>query len=447
MDKPVYIIGHKNPDTDSICAALAYAALKRELGHNAIACRAGEINRETQYVLDYFNQAAPLLLPDLHTRVKDLLHDNNATITPDVPLREAWLLMRAQGSKALAVVDKAGHLLGLVTGGDLADKYLVDLGEQDLDDLHVTVANVLTTLSGCLIVGAPQAELKGKVVIGAMQSKTLEQFLAPNCVVIVGDREDGQLAALEAGASCLIITGGMEVSSKVDALAKARGTIVVSVPMDTFAAARLILTSIPVGSMMRTTNLVVFQEDDLLDEVRKVMLETRFRNYPVVDEQNRVVGGIARYNLLAESKHKVILVDHNEFGQAIEGIDEAQILEVVDHHRVGGIQTGEPILFRNEPLGSTCTLIAKAYFEHDLTPTASIAGIMCAAILSDTAIFKSPTSTQTDRAIAQRLAELAGIDPVPFGTAMFQATSSLSGRTPAEILLADYKEFAVGELR
>lgn len=441
-----YVIGHQNPDTDSICAAIAYANLKQKLGQDVIPGRAGKINKETEYVLSYFNIKAPELVADLHTRVKDL-NGPAITISSDVPLREAWLLMRSQGCKALAVVDEGGHLLGLVTGGDLADKYLVDLGERDLGELHVTVENVLKTLSGTLRVGTPESQLQGKVVVGAMQSKTLEQYIVPGCVILLGDRESSQMTALEAGASCLIVTGGVELSPSVEEEAKARGIIVISVPMDTFAAARMLLTSVPVGSIMRTTDLVVFQEDDLIDDVKKVMLETRYRNYPVVDEQNRVVGGISRYHLLGFSKKKVILVDHNELSQAVEGIEEAQILEVVDHHRVGGIQTGEPILFRNEPLGCSCTLIAKAYFEHEVYPNPEIAGIMCAAILSDTAVFKSPTCTQTDREMAYRLGQIAGIEPVEFGTAMFKETASLGDRAPDEIVQSDYKEFSVGKIR
>mgnify|MGYP001081657382 CR=1 FL=1 len=447
MDKPVYVIGHKNPDTDSICAAIAYSNLKQQLGYNTVPARAGAINRETQFVLNYFNVPQPYLLADLRTRVKDLLTGLNVTVRPEIPLREAWLLMRSQGVKTLPVVDKADHLLGLVTGGDLADKYLIDLGEQDFGEMHVTVGNVARTLSGTLIIGEPETELKGKVVIGAMHSDTMVQYLAPGCVVLVGDREKGQIAALEAGACCLVITGGAKPSPVVEVEAKNRGAVVISVPMDTFTAARMILMSVPVGSIMRTRDLMVFEEDDLLAEVKKVMLETRFRNYPVVDEQNRVVGEIARYHLLGFSKKKVILVDHNELSQGVDGMEEAQILEVVDHHRVGGIQTGEPILFRNEPVGSTCTLAAKAYFEYGIAPSREMAGIMCAAILSDTVIFKSPTCTQVDRDMAARLGKIAGIDPVEFGAAMFKEASSLSGRTPQEILQTDFKESPIGDLR
>jgi len=412
-----------------------------------LPCRAGAVNRETRFVLDYFKAAEPHFLPDVHTRVKDLLNGDNLVVGPDVPLREAWMLMRSRGVKTLPVVDRGNHLLGLVTAGDLADRYLAELGEHDQGDFHVTVGNVVKTLDGMLVNGIPETELHVKVVIGDMETATMGQHLAPGCVVLVGDREKGQQAAVEAGAACLILTGGAELIPAVRDEVRARGTVVIRVAIDTFSAAMALLTSIPVSSIMQNGELVVFQEDDLLDEVKKVMLNTRFRSYPVVDEQNRVVGEISRYHLLGFSKQKVILVDHNELSQAVEGAEKAQIMEVVDHHRVGGIQTGEPILFRNEPVGSTCTLVAKAYFEQGVTPDRVMAGLMCAGILSDTVIFKSPTCTQTDRDMAGRLAEIAGIEPVDFGIAMFRHGSSISGAEPRDLLRGDFKEFAVGALR
>lgn len=449
MTKAIYVVGHKNPDTDSICAAIAYAKLKQRLGYPAIPCRAGAINEETRFVLDYFKVEVPRLLPDLHTRARDLLNGNGGctVVQPDIPVWEAWKLMRARKIKTLPVVDEGNHLLGLVTVGDFADKYLADLGEKDLGHICATVSNVVQTLSGTLLVGNPAQELNGTGLIGAMETETMEKYLCPDCILIVGDREKIQLAALKKGAACLILTGGAALSPAVREEAVQRGATVIGVPMDTFTAARMLLMSIPVGAIMHTTDLVVFQEDDLLDEVRKVMLNTRFRNYPVVDEQNRVVGEIARYHLLGFSKKPVILVDHNELSQAVEGAEEAQILEVVDHHRVGGIQTGEPILFRNEPVGSTCTLIAKAYLEHGIEPSLEIAGILCAGILSDTVVFKSPTCTQVDRDMAAMLGKLAGIDPVQFGITMFKKTSSLMGRSPREIVASDYKKFLVGDLQ
>lgn len=446
MPNNVYVIGHKNPDTDSVCAAIAYANLKKMLGHdNVIACRAGEINAETKYVLEYFKTEEPVLLPDIHTRVKDLLNGPVVSINADVPLYEAWTKMRSEGAKTLPVVDNAMHLLGLLTVGDLAEKYMDDSAQRDLADLHVKVEHVLKTLSGKLINGSPDDELKGSLVIGAMHWETMGKSVPKGSVVLMGNREKGQLAALEAGASCLILTNSAVLTPCIEKQVTDKGVTVISVPMDTFSAARMILMSTPVKNIMRTENLVVFEDEDLIDEAKKIMLETRFRNYPVVDQQNRVLGSIARYHVLGSSRKKVILVDHNELSQAVNGIEEAQILEVVDHHRVGGIQTGEPILFRNEPVGSTCTLVAKSYFEQGVTPSPSIAGILCAAILSDTVIFKSPTCTQIDREMAEKLAQIAGINAEEFGISMFKQSSSLSKMEPSQIVKTDLKEFAMGE--
>ncbi|HWJ03222.1 MAG TPA: putative manganese-dependent inorganic diphosphatase [Verrucomicrobiae bacterium] len=447
MGKPIYVVGHKNPDTDSICAAIAYANLKNYLGYHTVAARAGSINRETEFVLRYFQVAEPELLTDLHTRARDLLNGTNVMVRPEIPVREAWQIMRSQGVKTMPVVDREGRLLGLVTAGDLADKYLIDLGERDLDDIEVTVENVVKTLSGTLLNGRLETVMKGQVVIGAMHSETMGQYLAPGCIVLMGNRDKSQIAALEAGACCLILTGGTDLSREVEDMVKALGTVVISVPMDTFTTARTLLLSVAVGQIMRTQDLTVFEDDDLLNEIKRTMLGSRYRNYPVVNDSNKVVGEISRYHLLGFSKKQVILVDHNELSQSVEGIDEAQIIEVVDHHRVGGIQTGEPILFRNEPVGSTCTLVAKAYFEHGIQPNREMAGIMCAAILSDTVIFKSPTCTQVDRDMAARLASIAEINLLEFGAAMFKEGSSLSGRTPQDLLATDFKEFTVGGLQ
>ena len=444
MTSPIYIVGHKNPDTDSICAAIAYANLKRELGYHVIACRAGDVNREASFVLDYFGTEPPFLLTDLYCRVKDLLNGENITIQPGVSVHEAWMVMRSKGVKSLPVVDEHCRLLGLVTAVDLAEKYLTDLGEQNLNELKISVKNVLKTLGGTLICGGDDIEVKGKIVIWTDARGGHE---VSGCLALVGNDPEEQRAALRSRAACLILAGGAELSQDLKDENLIKGTVIIEAPMDIFTAARMILTSVSVGSIMLTENLVAFNDDDLLAEAKKKMLETRFRSYPVVDEYNRVLGAISRYHILEFSQQKVILVDHNELSHAVEGAEEAQIIEVVDHHKVGGVKSGEPILFRNEPLGATCTLVAKAYFEHGVVISREMAGLLCAGILSDTVVFKSPTCTQTDREMVERLGEIAGIEPFEFGIQMLKKGSTLSGLSANDVLNADYKEFEVGKIR
>ena len=448
MAEKIYVVGHKNPDTDSICAAISFARLKQRLGmKNVIACRAGKVNRETEFVLNAFGVEAPEFLEDLHLRVKDMLNGPVPTVKPKTSLQEAWKAMKENNQKTLPVVDRAERMIGMITVGDLSASYIESMADLDFGSLHVPVENVVQTLNGKLLVGSKEEELKGNIYVGAMRHETLETFVEYGNIVLIGDRITAQESALRLGVSALILTGGATLSPELEALARDKDTVVVSVPCDTFTAARLLPMSAPVQSVMKTEGVISFHEDDLISEVRQKMLETRFRNYPVLDDQGKVSGLISRYHLLSLSRKKVILVDHNEFGQAVNGADQAQVLEVIDHHRVGGIQTGEPILFRNEPVGSTCTIVAKCYRDFGIIPDQEIAGIMLGAILSDTVIFKSPTCTETDKEIAAYLAEIAGINAKEFGIRMFKAASNLEGRKVDELIEEDLKEFTVGDIK
>lgn len=448
MTEKVYVVGHKNPDTDSICAAISFARLKLRLGmDNVIACRAGKVNRETEFVLNSFGVEAPEFLGDLHIRVKDMLNGPVPTVKPKTSLQEAWKAMKQNSQKTLPVVDRADRMMGMITVGDLSASYIESMADIDFGSLHVPVENVVRTLNGTLLVGSQEQELKGNVYVGAMRHETLETFVECGNIVLMGDRVTAQESALRLGVSALILTGGATLSPELEALAREKDTVVVSVPFDTFTAARLLPMSAPVQSIMKTEGVISFHEDDLISEVRQKMIETRFRNYPVLDDQGKVAGLISRFHLLSLSRKKVILVDHNELGQAVNGADQAQVLEVIDHHRVGGIQTGEPILFRNEPVGSTCTIVAKCYHDLGITPDKEIAGIMLGAILSDTVIFKSPTCTETDREIAKYLAEIAGVNPKDFGVQMFKAASNLAERKVEELIEEDLKEFTVGDIK
>lgn len=449
MVKPIYVIGHMNPDSDSICSAIAYAYLKSKLtGEQVIPKRCGKINQETKFVLEYFNVAAPEYITDVKSRVGDMLNgEAPMAVLPTTTLREVGILTNHQNVKTLPIVDEEHHLIGIITIGDLAHKYLGELALENLGGLQLTIENVLRTLNGRLVVNDDlNQELSGNVIIGAMSHSTMEQFIKPGDVVLLGDRESAQITALRAGASCIVVTGGYTISDAVRKEAIQAKATVISVPYDTFATARLINMSAPVDKLMHTKDIISFNVDDLVDDARKVMLETRFRNYPVVDDENHLLGVVSRYHLLALLRKRVILVDHNERSQAVPGLDQAEIMEVIDHHRLGDVQTGEPIYFRNEPVGCTCTIVASMYLENGVEIPREMAGIMLAAILSDTVIFKSPTCTPRDRMIAEQLAAIAGVEIEQFGHEMYKAGTSLVGRTSEEIIFEDFKEFKMGDL-
>lgn len=444
----IIVIGHRHPDTDSICSAICYAALKRQLtGREYVAARSGNLKAETQYVLDRFKVDSPLLVKDVRSRVSDMLGgEAPITVSPDTPIREVGILARNKSTKSLPVVDEHMRLLGIITLGDIAQRYLSLDELENLERLNFTIGGILRTMGGRFLVPAnPETPMRGKALIAAMNVDTMVQHIEPGDVVLVGDRENAHLAALEAGVACLVITGGFAITARVSKLARSLGVAVLSVPQDTFSTARLLGLSAPLSTLMHT-GMITFNPDDFVDDARKVMLETRFRNYPVVDEENKLLGIISRYHLLALQRKKLILVDHNEKSQAVPGLEQAQVLEVIDHHRLGDVQTGEPIYFRCEPVGCTSTIIAGLYEENEVEITPVMAGLMASAILSDTVLFKSPTCTPRDRRMAEKLGAIAGIDLMEFGTEMFTAGSSLEGRSAEEIIYQDFKEFHFGEM-
>lgn len=446
MGKPIYVIGHRNPDTDSICSAIAYAQLKRELGEAATAARAGKVSAETRYVLDYFGVEAPPVIDDLHPRARDIMQPATVTVRPADTLRELGLVMKRHGVKSVPVVDEAGRLAGMVSLGDLAGRYIDELEMQDLREAGVTFAGVLRALGGVVVAGGDLGRpVTGKVRIGAARTETMVEMVHPGEVVLVGNREDAQLACIERGIACLVVTGGAGVSPAVRELAAARGVVVIAAPYDTYTSARLINQSIPVGMVMQTS-LVAFRPGDLVAEIKSVIVGTNHRNYPVTD-QGLLVGLIDRDRLIVPRREQVILVDHNERSQAVEGIEEASIVEIIDHHRLGGLETSEPIFIRHEPVGSTATIIANMYWHRGIALTGPIAGLLLAAILSDTVLFKSPTATGRDRETADRLAAETGIDMLAFGQAMLRAGSNLASLTVSELVRTDLKEFQIGEHR
>ncbi len=446
MAKPLYVIGHRNPDTDSICSAIAYAHLKKALGEEAVPARAGKINAETKFVLDHFGVEAPLLVADLHPRADDVMHAAAVTVKPGDTLRELGMVMKRHGVKSVPVVEEDGRLAGIVSVGDLAKRYIEELEMQDLKEAGVTFAGVLRVLDGDLAVGDnPDREVAGKVWIGAAKAETMVKAIKPGGVVLVGNREEAQLACIGRAISCLIVTGGAKVSPAVRDAAGRSGVVVIVTPHDTYTAARLINQSVPVRMIMQR-DVVAFGPGDLVAEIKNVIVRTKHRNYPVVD-QGRLVGLLDRDRLIVPEREKVILVDHNERSQAVEGIEEANIVEIIDHHRLGGLETGEPIFIRHEPVGSTATIVANMFWHRGVEIPATIAGLLLAAVLSDTVLFRSPTATAKDRDTARRLADATGVDIDSFGQAMFKAGSAPGSLSPGEIIASDLKEFQIGEYR
>lgn len=448
MEDLIYITGHKNPDSDSICAAIGYADLKRKLGFNAVAGRLGEINRETEFILKKFDIEVPEHIATVKTQISDLNIDNAVSVSPDVTIKTAWLIMKKNNIKTLPVVDENERLTGIATLSDITNKYMDALENNIIAASSTPLRNIVETLNGKLVYGNQEMfKTSGKIIVAALSPEQMKPFTDAGDIVIVGNKTESQIAAMEFGANLIIITGGCSVEESVIKVAEKRGCIIITTPQDTFTTARVINQSVPIRYVMTTENIISFDFDDFVDDIKDVMLKTRFRSYPVVDENNRVKGSISRYHLISQKKKKVILVDHNERAQSVHGIEEAEIIEIIDHHRVADIQTGKPIFFRNEPVGSTSTIVANIYFENGLRPSKNISGILCSAILSDTLKFKSPTCTFVDKMTAERLAEIAGIDIDEYAMEMFRAGTSLQGKTPEEIFYQDYKDFSLGSCK
>ncbi|WP_110956019.1 putative manganese-dependent inorganic diphosphatase [Anaerosinus massiliensis] len=445
--KPIYTIGHRNPDTDSICSAIGYAYLKRALGENVEPARAGKINSETKYVLETFKIETPKLITDLYPRVKDVILDCKVVVKETDTLRTLGEVMRGNNVKSVPVVGKNKKLTGIVTVSDLAKRYFNELSMQNLAEAEVTLSAIVDVIDGeVLNAGNLDKKITGNVRIAAGSEATIREIVKTGDVVLIGDRNDGSmLTCLDQKIACLIVTGASEVPGNVLTLAEERNLLIISSPHDTYTCARLVNQCIPV-SMIMQKSITSFKPTDLLSDIKEVMESTQFRNYPVV-EKGRLVGVVSRDQLIIPERERVILVDHNERTQAVEGIEEAKILEIIDHHRLGGIQTSEPIFTRQEPVGCTATIIANMYWQRNVEIPANIAGLLLSAIISDTVLFKSPTCTPVDREAAEKLARIASVDIMEHGMAVLKAGSDVGTMTPVEIAKNDLKEFQIGEYR
>jgi len=440
VKKPVLVIGHLNPDTDSICSAVAYAYLKEKLGFSAVPARAGKLNPETQFVLDYFKVQAPMLVNDVYPRLVDIKLNPTPSVFPDTTLREVGRLFTEQNLRAIPVVEKTGELAGIIAVKDLAMRYYNEMSIQDLQEAEVDYSSILTALDGTLLCGELNKRFNGRIKIGASKVETLCAALRPQDLVIMGNRADAQLEVLHVPVSGLVITRNHKVEPEVLKLAEKTGAVIINTPYDSYTAARLINQSVSVKFLM-TKDVVSFTSADLLVNVRGKMADTGFICYPVL-EKGKYIGTVDRQIIMDQPHREVILVDHNERSQAVEGIEEAQILEIIDHHRLGGLTTGSPIFIRQEPVGSTATIVAHLTFHRDVEMTPAIAGILLSAIISDTLLFRSPTATNFDKETAFKLAAIAGIDDVEtFAMKLLRQGAVIDTLPPSEIVRSDIKEF------
>ena len=442
----VYVIGHKNPDTDSICSAIAYADLRQKVtGQVHEAKRAGHVNDETAYVLDRFGVEAPKLLTDVRLQVRDLDIHEMPGLKPNASIRDTWERMRQEQAKTLPIV-KDDELVGVVSTGDIAKSYMDVYDSEILSKARTQYRNIVKTLDGTMITGNEHGYfMRGKVAIGASSPNLMEEFIEKDDLVILGDREEAQACAVDIDASCMVICKDAEVSPKLIQKAKEQSIVIIQTPYDTFTTARLINQSIPVKFYMTSGPLTMFRMNDYVDDIKDIMAKKRFRDFPILDRHGRFKGFISRRRFLGASKKKVILVDHNERSQAVDGIEEAEIIEIIDHHRLGDIETVSPITFRNQPVGCTATIINQMYEENEIEVPREIAGLLCGAIISDTLLFRSPTCTPLDERTAKKLAKISDIDLEQMAQEMFNAGSNLKGKSAEDICFQDFKQFTVND--
>ncbi len=443
---PVLVFGHRNPDNDSICSAVAYAHLKNRTDAENIyvPARLGPVPPETAWVFERFGVDLPDEITHVRTRVRDVMSADVISVAPDENMLAAGRLMREHGVRALPVVDAEGVVRGLINVAILAERYIEETDVADFTELPVTVGQIADALGGGVLAGSADAVLSGGVLIGAMEPQTMRGYIKPGDTLIVGDRKRTQPMALEAGIACLIVTGGATPEDGVLETAARTGTSVISSPHDTYATARLVNLSHSVGEIM-DANLLLVAPDMLLSEVVEDLVESPHREAVVVDETGRLAGMITRTNLARGTRRRVVLLDHNELAQSAAGADEAAVVEIVDHHRVGDVQTASPILFLNMPVGSTATIVAERYRELGIEVPVVMAGLLLSAVLSDTVLLKSPTTTLLDREVARRLATLLKIEPVEFGMEMFRARSAYETFSAERIVGADLKEYRIGD--
>ncbi len=442
-ENKTFVIGHKNPDTDSICSAIAYAALKNKTEEGSfVAKRAGEVNNETKYVLDFFGVETPEFISHVGTQVKDVTIKPTPVLTADISIKNAWNTMRDLQESTMPVVDE-GRLEGIISVKDIATANMDIYETRILAMSRTKYTNVLDAIDGTMIVGDPNEEItKGKILIGAANPDLLENYVEDGDMLLTGNRFENQLCGIEMNAGCIIVCTGAPISKTIQKLAKENNCKVISTPHDTYMVARLISQSAPVRYFMKKDNLITFSSEDFITDIRETLAKIRHRDFPVLDREGNYCGMLSRRSLLSMDNKKIIMVDHNEKSQAVDGIEEAEIMEIIDHHRLGSLETTMPVYFRNQPVGCTATIVYDLYQENNVEVEPKIAGLLCSAILSDTLMFRSPTCTAKDKKAAEELAAIAGIEIQDHAEKMFRAGSSLADKTPEEIFYQDFKKFS-----
>ena len=440
----IFVIGHKHPDTDSICSAIAYADIKNRTSQSKkyVPMRAGKINEETQYVLNRFGVNPPAYVTNIGTQVKDMEIRVSPNVDKSISLKNAWDMMKENGIVTLPIRDKDGYLEGLITIGDIAQVYMNKTDSYLLSNAKTQYKRIAETIGGHIIEGNEHGYFaKGKILVGTANPEKMKNYIEEDDMIIMGDREEDHLQAIKQNVSCIIVGLGSEVSEKVIKLAHEKEIVIIGTEYDTFTIARLINQSIPVRYVMQTENLVTFSTEDYTDNIQDTMIKNRHRAFPVINKKGKCIGTISRRNLLDIKKKKVILVDHNEKDQAVDNIEKSEILEIIDHHKLGSLETMKPINFRNQPVGCTATILYQIYGEQRLEISPVIAGLLCSAIISDTLMFRSPTCTLQDKMAAGALALIADINIEEHARAMFKAGSNLKDKAPEEIFYQDYKKF------
>ena len=448
-ENKIYITGHKNPDTDSICSAIAYANLKRQTSEGAtyIAKRAGQLNAETEYVLGRFGVEEPSYLSNVRLQVWDVDVNCIEGIDGNTSIKNAWATMKKQNVYTIAITND-NKLEGVISTGDIAMSYMDVYDSRILSIAKTQYKNIMDAVDGETIVGDEEQYFTvGKVVVAASSPDRMEAVIEKGDLVILGNRYEVQLCAIELEASCIVVCGEDKVTRTIRKLAEERGIVIITTPHDTFTTARLVNQSMPVSHFMKKDSLTIFNTTDFVEDIKKDVARDRSRDFPVIDKKGDFYGFISSRRLMDASKKKVILVDHNEKGQSVDGIEEADILEIIDHHRLGGLETVGPVYFRNQPVGCTATIIYTMYRENNVEIDKTTAALLCSAIISDTLLFRSPTCTIVDEMVAKELAKIAEIDMQELAQNMFRAGSDLKGKTAEEICYQDFKQFTVGDVK